>query len=146
MPPQLHVRVAQTVHVGHQAAAATNAHTAPTDLDSCSVTQHASAAVLSELVGHVATGDRAAFARLFAELWPVVRRFCVNMMRADVDADDAAQEAMMKIFNRAAQYDPTRPVLPWALTISAWECRTLMQKRRRRREAPNNAEIGRAHV
>ncbi|HPH70485.1 MAG TPA: sigma factor [Kofleriaceae bacterium] len=125
--------------MGHQVAAAASAHTAHTDLDRRSVTQPASADVLSELVGRVATGDRAAFARLFTELWPVVRRFCVNMMRADIDADDAAQEAMMKIFSRAAQYDATRPVLPWALTISAWECRTLMQKRRRRREAPNSA-------
>lgn len=53
--------------------------------------------MLSELVGRVATGDRAAFARLFEELWPIVRRFCIKMMRSDIDADDAAQEAMMKI-------------------------------------------------
>lgn len=94
--------------------------------------------MLSELVGRVATGDRAAFARLFEELWPIVRRFCINMMRADIDADDAAQEAMMKIFSRATHYDTSRPVLPWALTIVAWECRTLMQKRRRRRESPTD--------
>ncbi len=94
--------------------------------------------MLSELVGRVATGDRAAFARLFEELWPIVRRFCIKMMRSDIDADDAAQEAMMKIFSRATQYDTARPVLPWALTIVAWECRTLMQKRRRRRESPTD--------
>ncbi len=135
--PQLLALAAPPVPAVHQVASAAIARTAPTDFDCSGVTQHCSAAVLSELVGRVAIGDRIAFARLFEDLWPIVRRFCAKMMKADVDADDAAQEAMMKIFSRATQYDPTRPVLPWVLTISAWECRTLMQKRRRRNEAPS---------
>jgi RNA polymerase sigma factor (sigma-70 family) len=89
---------------------------------------------LGKLVGRVASGDRTAFTPLFEQLWPIVRRFCAKMMHGDIDADDAAQEAMMKCFNQAASYDSQRPVLPWVLTISAWECRTMMQKRRRRRE------------
>jgi len=34
----------------------------------------------------------------------------------------------------AAEYDPDRPALPWALAIAGWECRTILRKRSRRRE------------
>ena len=50
------------------------------------------------------------------------------------DAADATQEAMQKILERAADYDPTRPAMPWALAIAGWECKTLARKRIRRRE------------
>jgi RNA polymerase sigma-70 factor (ECF subfamily) len=43
---------------------------------------------------------------------------------------------MEKVLARASSYDATRPAMPWALAIAAWECRTLRQARRRRRETP----------
>lgn len=96
------------------------------------------ATALSALVVRVARGDRAACGPLFDALWPQVLRFCQRMLRAEAnaDAEDAAQEAMMKVFARAVEYDTSRAVLPWALAISAWECRTLLQKHRRRRQEP----------
>lgn len=60
---------------------------------------------------------------------------CVTLLRHPQDADDAAQQAMEKILTRAAAYDPSRPALPWALGIAAWECRTLRRRKQRRREA-----------
>jgi RNA polymerase sigma-70 factor (ECF subfamily) len=56
------------------------------------------------------------------------------MLRNEADAADAAQQAMQKILERASDYDPRRPALPWALTLAAWECRTLLRKRSRRKE------------
>jgi RNA polymerase sigma-70 factor (ECF subfamily) len=44
---------------------------------------------------------------------------------------------MEKILARASSYDVNRPAMPWALAIAAWECRTLRQARRRRRETPD---------
>lgn len=35
---------------------------------------------------------------------------------------------------RASEYDRSRPGLPWALAIAAWECRTIVRKKARRRE------------
>jgi RNA polymerase sigma-70 factor, ECF subfamily len=57
----------------------------------------------------------------------------------DADAADAAQQAMEKILVRASDYDPSRPALPWAFAIASWECRTILRKRTRRREAPEES-------
>ena len=40
-----------------------------------------------------------------------------------------------KVLIRAADYDPGRPALPWALAIASWECRTVLRRRVRRRES-----------
>jgi RNA polymerase sigma-70 factor (ECF subfamily) len=60
-------------------------------------------------------------------------------MRNDADAADAAQQAMLRVLTRASDYDARRPAMPWALAIASYECRTLLRKRSRRREAPENA-------
>lgn len=40
----------------------------------------------------------------------------------------------MKLFAQAADYDADRSVLPWALAIAGWECRTIRRRTQRRRE------------
>jgi RNA polymerase sigma-70 factor (ECF subfamily) len=91
-------------------------------------------AEIDQLMARLAEGDRAVFQRVFTELWGPVSRLCRHLLAHEADAADAAQEAMHKILQRASDYDPARPALPWALAIAAWECRTLMRKRARRRE------------
>lgn len=76
---------------------------------------------------------------LFKLLWPRTLRLCMCLLKHEADASDAAQEAMEKILARASDYDPTRPAMPWALAIAAWECRTIAQKRTRRREVSEDA-------
>jgi len=61
------------------------------------------------------------------------------MLKNDADAADAAQQAMEKILARVSDYDRRRPAMPWALAIAAWECRTILRKRSRRREVPEDA-------
>ena len=82
----------------------------------------------------LAGGDRSAFGPVFALLWPEVRRFAVRLCGA-ADGEDAAQAALLQIFSRAAEYDPARDALAWALGLTAWECRTLRRKALRRRES-----------
>jgi RNA polymerase sigma-70 factor, ECF subfamily len=89
---------------------------------------------LDALMARLQGGDREAFTSVFALLWPPVQRLCLSLVRSEADAADAAQEAMVKILQRASDYDRTRPALPWALAIAGWECRTLARKRTRRRE------------
>lgn len=79
-------------------------------------------------------GDRSAFTPAFRLLWPKVRAVCVAILKHSQDADDAAQETMEKILTRASDYDRSRPALPWALAIAAWECRTIQTRRQRRKE------------
>ncbi len=89
---------------------------------------------LNALMARLADGDRSAFTPVFRLLWAPTLRMCMSMLKNDADAKDAAQQSMEKILSRASSYDASRPAMPWALAIAAWECRTLRQTRRRRRE------------
>src|SRR5438045_531364 len=87
-----------------------------------------------DLMARLADGDRAAFAPLYQLLWPALRAFCRRGMAHDADGDDAAQQALLNLFARADEFDAGRDALTWAFGIAAWECRTLKQRRLRRRE------------
>jgi RNA polymerase sigma-70 factor (ECF subfamily) len=90
------------------------------------------AALQKELTALV-RGDRTAFDPLFRRMWPLVRAFAARTLPAD-EAEDAAQEAMLKIFSRASEFDPGRDALAWVLGVTAWQVRTHRTRRRRRRE------------
>lgn len=97
------------------------------------------------LMARLAEGDRDAFSPLFRALWPSALKVCQRLLPAEADANDAAQAAMMKVLERAHEYDQARPALPWALGIAAWECRTLQKKQSRLREvaeAPQRSDEG----
>jgi RNA polymerase sigma-70 factor, ECF subfamily len=91
---------------------------------------------LQDLLARLADGDRAAFPPAFTLLWPVTRSFARSFLRDDAGAEDAAQQALLRVFLRAAEFDPSRPALPWVIGVVANECRTLRRKTQRRREAP----------
>jgi RNA polymerase sigma-70 factor (ECF subfamily) len=88
---------------------------------------------LNELVARLADGDREAFHPVFLSLAPLLRRFARRRLAAE-DAEDVAQEALVKVFAKAARFDRSRDALSWALGIAAWEIRTALRKRQRRRE------------
>lgn len=92
---------------------------------------------LDALLARLADGDRSAFTPVFQRLWQPVFRFCMSLLKNEADASDAAQQSMEKILARASDYDPKLPGLPWALAIAGWECRTILRRRSRRREVPN---------
>ncbi len=93
----------------------------------------------SVLLARLASGERGVASELFRELWPPVRRLAGAMLPAPADAEDAAQDAMVTIFERIAGYDTTRPGLPWALAIAGFACRTTRKRRLRRRESGDDA-------
>lgn len=94
-----------------------------------------SSPALDAALARLADGDRSAFAEVFTALHGPIERLCRSMLKSEADAADASQEALCKILERASDYDKSRAALPWALAIAAWECRTLLRKRMRRREA-----------
>ena len=95
------------------------------------------AALQSDLV-RLADGDRDAFHPVFERLWPLLRAFCARHL-PPADAADAAQDALLRVFFRAAEFDRERDALAWALGIAAWQVRTVRRRRERRREAPAEA-------
>ena len=94
----------------------------------------AARAALNAAMGRLARGDRAAFSPVFETVAPVVRRLCRQQLTNEADADDAAQAALIKLFERAPDFDPDRDALGWALSIAWWECRSVRTARRRHLE------------
>lgn len=89
---------------------------------------------LQRVMGRLADGDRSAFEPVFTVLWPILRGFAARALSGLAEAEDAAQSALLKVFARAAEFDPQRDALSWVLGIAAYECRTLRKSRLRRRE------------
>lgn len=79
-------------------------------------------------------GDRAAFNPLFEALWPIVSRVASRMLPNRADADDAAQDALIKLASRVGEFDPARDAVSWAIGITIFECRTWRKRLVRRRE------------
>jgi RNA polymerase sigma factor (sigma-70 family) len=91
----------------------------------------------------LARGERAAFDPVFCRLWPLVRGFAARCLPAE-EAEDAAQEALLRIFSRASEFDPRRDALSWVLGVAAWQIRTHRTRTRRRREEAISAAPERA--
>src|SRR5262245_62905642 len=90
-------------------------------------------AELQAMMIRLADGDRAAMEPVFAVVWPVVRRFAARALGGS-DAEDAAQEALVRVFARAVEFDRERDALAWILGITMWQVRTARKRRQRRRE------------
>lgn len=89
----------------------------------------------------LADGDREALRPVFDSLWPILRRYAARRLPS-AEAEDAAQEALIKIFQRAHEFDRARSALAFALGIAAWEIRTYRRRRSRRREERLPDRIG----
>jgi RNA polymerase sigma-70 factor (ECF subfamily) len=96
---------------------------------------------LNAAMARLAAGDRSAARGVYDHLEAPVRRLCTKMLGAGHDADDASQEALAELFGKASEYDPSRDVLGWALTIAGWECRTIRKKRARARTTPLATDV-----
>lgn len=79
-------------------------------------------------------GDRRAFRPVFDALRPRVLTFARRFLGDDALAEDAAQRALLKLFEQAHRYRDGEDPAAWALAVTAWECRTLAKARVRRRE------------
>jgi len=90
---------------------------------------------LQDLMTRLSEGDRSAFRPAFEALWPLLRRFTLRHL-PPAEAEDAAQEALLKLFSQASRFDPSRSALAWALGIAGFEIRTARRRRLRRRETP----------
>jgi RNA polymerase sigma-70 factor (ECF subfamily) len=96
---------------------------------------------LQRSLTRLADGDRAAFRPVFDLAWPKAREIAFRFMRQDADADDAAQGALMKLFQRASEFDPDRDALAWIIGIVTYECLTIRRRRMRRKETSGDALI-----
>jgi len=91
-------------------------------------------AELNTYMDRLVDGDRSAFEFVFDVTWPLAHGLASKTIGPGADAEDIAQQALMKVFSRAQEFEKGRDALSWILGITAFECRTLKQKYRRRKE------------
>lgn len=82
-----------------------------------------------------ADGDRGAIDPLFHMLWPVTVAYATRFLGDPGLAEDCAQDALVTLFGQLDRFERERDALTWALTHTAWRCRTERRKRQRRGEA-----------
>src|SRR5580765_7819350 len=87
-----------------------------------------------EAMVRLAKGDRSAFDAVFVGLWSEILSFVRHALPGDLDAEDLAQQTLLKIFFRISDFDVTRDGAAWAFGIAMYEVRTLRRQRQRRRE------------
>jgi RNA polymerase sigma-70 factor (ECF subfamily) len=86
------------------------------------------------LLQRLADGDRSAIEPAFVALGPLVRAFAARALPRSMDAEDAAQSALTKLFEQVRDFDPSRDGVAWALAVVHFECRTIARRAQRRRE------------
>lgn len=85
-------------------------------------------------------GDRDALDAFSRWVWPQVRRLALVVTGDPTLADDAAQEATMRILRALPSFDPGRPFGPWMRTI----VRNTSRNTRDRADAPVEPTVERA--
>jgi RNA polymerase sigma-70 factor (ECF subfamily) len=73
---------------------------------------------LGQVLRSVAKGDRAAFRRLYEEAGPTLFGICSRILRDRNAAEDAFQEAMLRIWQKSYLYDPAKGgAMNWMVTL-----------------------------
>lgn len=85
-----------------------------------------------DLVEALRAGDPLAPAELVERFHGVVFGLCYRMMGHRHDAEDVAQESLVRALRGIAGFDGSRPLRPWLLGIAANRCRTALGRRSRR--------------
>jgi len=96
----------------------------------------------SECLGLIARQqDRAAFTRLFRHFAPLIKAFALTGSTLSANhADELVQEVMLKVWQKAAAFDPQKAAAStWVYTI-ARNCRTDLYRRLQKFDTPLSAE------
>lgn len=91
---------------------------------------------VAELVRQCLAGDETAVRRFVEQYQQAVFGVCLRMLQHRHDAEDAAQESLLRAVRNLHRWDPERPILPWLLAIATNRCRTAMEQRHRRPKTP----------
>lgn len=74
---------------------------------------------LGQVLTSVATGDRVAFRRLYVAAGPSLLGVCSRVLRDRDAAQDAFQEAMLRIWQKSYLYDPAKgSAMAWMTTVA----------------------------
>ena len=85
---------------------------------------------LTDLVERSLAGDAHGVRLLVERLHRPVLSLCLRMMEHRQDAEDVAQESLVRMIRYLGSWDREREFVPWVMTIAANRCRTARQRRR----------------
>lgn len=86
----------------------------------------------AELVQRCLEGGELAHREFVLRYQSMIFSLCYRMLGNYEDAEDTAQESLVRAIKSLASWDQNRPMKPWLLTIAANRCRTELMKRKRR--------------
>ncbi|MDA8367433.1 MAG: sigma-70 family RNA polymerase sigma factor [Actinomycetota bacterium] len=98
-----------------------------------------------ELVERCQAGDATAFDVLYRRYHRRLFRFCLQRLRDQHEAEDAAQEAFAKAWRALPNFAGERRFYPWLTVIAANQCVDI-QRRRRRQTPVDDAQLQAADV
>jgi RNA polymerase sigma-70 factor (ECF subfamily) len=75
-------------------------------------------------------GNTAAFGHVVRTYQTPVYNLAYRMLGDRMEAEDAAQETFVRVFQKLDQYDPARPLRSWLLAIAANHCVDRLRRRR----------------
>jgi RNA polymerase sigma-70 factor (ECF subfamily) len=83
------------------------------------------------LVRRCLAGDAQAIRALVEAYQGLVFGLCYRMTRHREDAEDVAQDVLLRMVRSLRSWDQQRPLRPWVLAIAANRCRTYLVKQSR---------------
>jgi RNA polymerase sigma-70 factor (ECF subfamily) len=86
---------------------------------------------IEALIARVALKDRAAFSALYHATAPKLFAACRRILPVGADAEDALQEAYVKIWNKAASFAPEgRSAFGWLMSIARHQAIDMARRKR----------------
>lgn len=86
------------------------------------------------LARRAAVGHLGCFEELLARYRDRVYRLCYRSAGNAEDAEDWAQESLLRVYRQLHRYDPAQPFAPWLLRVVSNTCTNLAKTRARRPE------------
>jgi len=83
-----------------------------------------------ELVKKILAGDQSAFVVLVETYQRPVYNLCYRMLGEAREAEDAAQETFLRVYDRLGSFDASRSFKTWILSIANHHCIDRLRKRR----------------
>ena len=93
----------------------------------------------ADLPADVLLNKPEALDRWFRAEHPLVWRLCFGFLAQAAEADDLAQEALLKLHDRLPSWDQSRSYSTWRNTVVANLCRDRLRRRSHRRDAESAA-------
>jgi len=75
---------------------------------------------LENLMRLAQKGDKAAYARFFQEVTPLIRHFIMRRLQFKSDVDDVLQTILLSIHRSTHTYDTSRPIKLWLFAIARY--------------------------